>query len=193
LLALNGSQLFRLLLEVYKVALRLDDKKAVVAEVAAVAARAHSAVAAEYRGLTVSELTGLRKIARESGVYLRVIKNTLARRAVEGTEFACMQEGLVGPLILAFSMEDPGSAARVVQDFSKQHDKLVVKLVAVGGTLYGASEIDRLAKLPTKEQALAMLMGVMKAPIEKFVRTLSEPHAKLVRTVAAVRDQKQAA
>lgn len=174
-------------------ALRLDDKKAVVAEVAAVAAQAHSAVAAEYRGLTVSELTGLRKIARESGVYLRVIKNTLARRAVEGTEFACMQEGLVGPLILAFSMEDPGSAARVVQDFSKRHDKLVVKLVAVGGTLYGASEIDRLAKLPTKEQALAMLMGVMKAPIEKFVRTLSEPHAKLVRTVAAVRDQKQAA
>jgi large subunit ribosomal protein L10 len=176
-----------------KVALRLDDKKAVVAEVAAVAAQAHSAVAAEYRGLTVSELTDLRKVARESGVYLRVIKNTLARRAVEGTEFACMQEGLVGPLILAFSIEDPGSAARVVQDFSKQHDKFVVKLVAVGGKLYGASEIDRLAKLPTKEQALAMLMGVIKAPIEKFVRTLAEPHAKLVRTVAAVRDQKQAA
>jgi large subunit ribosomal protein L10 len=175
------------------VALRLDDKKAVVAEVAAVAARAHSAVAAEYRGLTVSELTDLRKVARESGVYLRVIKNTLARRAIEGTEFACMKDGLVGPLILAFSMEDPGSAARVVQDFSKQHEKLVVKLVAVGGTLYGASEIDRLAKLPTKEQALAMLMGVMKAPIEKFVRTLAEPHAKLVRTVAAIRDQKQAA
>lgn len=113
-------------------ALRLDDKKAVVAEVAAVAARAHSAVAAEYRGLTVSELTDLRKVARESGVYLRVIKNTLARRAIEGTEFACMKDGLVGPLILAFSMEDPGSAARVVQDFSKQHEKLVVKLVAVG-------------------------------------------------------------
>ncbi|MVF24129.1 50S ribosomal protein L10 [Methylocaldum sp. BRCS4] len=173
--------------------LRLDDKKAVVAEVAAIAAQAHSAVAAEYRGLTVSELTNLRKVARESGVYLRVIKNTLARRAVEGTEFACMQEGLVGPLILAFSIEDPGSAARVVYDFSKQHEKLAVKLVAVGGKLYGASEIERLSKLPNKEQALAMLMGVMKAPIEKFVRTLAEPHAKLVRTVAAVRDQKQAA
>jgi len=175
------------------VALRLDDKKAVVAEVAAVAAKAHSAVAAEYRGLTVSELTNLRKVARESGVYLRVIKNTLARRAVEGTEFACMQDGLVGPLILAFSIEDPGSAARVVYDFSKQHEKLAVKLVAVGGKLYGASEIERLSKLPNKEQALAILMGVMKAPIEKFVRTLAEPHAKLVRTVAAVRDQKQAA
>ncbi|BBA35237.1 50S ribosomal protein L10 [Methylocaldum marinum] len=174
-------------------ALRLDDKKAVVAEVAAVAAQAHSAVAAEYRGLSVSELTDLRKVARESGVYLRVIKNTLARRAVEGTDFACMQEGLVGPLILAFSIEDPGSAARVVQGFSKQHNKLVVKLVAVSGKLYGASEIDRLSKLPNKEQALAMLMGVMKAPIEKFVRTMAEPHAKLVRTVAAVRDKKQAA
>lgn len=174
-------------------ALRLDDKKAVVAEVAAVAAQAHSAVAAEYRGLSVSELTDLRKVARESGVYLRVIKNTLARRAVEGTDFACMQEGLVGPLILAFSIEDPGSAARVVQGFSKQHNKLVVKLVAVSGKLYGASEIDRLSKLPNKEQALAMLMGVMKTPIEKFVRTMAEPHAKLVRTVAAVRDKKQAA
>lgn len=174
-------------------ALRLDDKVAVVAEVAAVASKAHSAVAAEYRGLTVAQLTNLRKTARESGVYLRVVKNTLARRAVEGTEFACMQDGLVGPLILAFSLEDPGSAARVFSDFAKQNDKLIVRLVAVGGKQYGPSELERLSKLPTKDQALAMLMGVMKAPIEKFVRTLAEPHAKLVRTVAAVRDQKQAA
>jgi large subunit ribosomal protein L10 len=175
------------------VALRLDDKKAVVAEVAAVAAKAHSAVAAEYRGLTVAQLTELRKTARASGVYLRVIKNTLARKAVEGTEFACMQEGLVGPLILAFSLEDPGSAARVVSDFAKQNDKLVVKLVAVGGKQYGPSELERLSKLPNREQALAILMGVMKAPVEKFVRTLAEPHAKLARTIAAIRDQKQAA
>jgi large subunit ribosomal protein L10 len=175
------------------VALRLDDKIAVVAEVAAIAAKAHSAVAAEYRGLTVTQLTSLRKTARESGVYLRVVKNTLARKAVEGTEFVCMQEGLVGPLILAFSLEDPGAAARVVSDFAKQNDKLVVKLVAVGGKQYGPSELERLSKLPTKDQALAMLMGVMKAPIEKFVRTLAEPHAKLTRTVAAIRDQKQAA
>jgi large subunit ribosomal protein L10 len=175
------------------VALRLDDKIAVVAEVSAVAAKAYSAVAAEYRGLTVGELTDLRKEARAAGVYMRVVKNTLARKAVEGTEFACMQDGLVGPLILAFSLEDPGSAARIISDFSKKSDKLVTKLVAIGGKQFGPSELDRLAKMPTKEQALSMLMGTMKAPIEKFVRTLAEPHAKLTRTVAAVRDQKQAA
>lgn len=174
-------------------ALRLDDKKAVVAEVSAVAAKAHSAVAAEYRGLTVEQLTDLRKSARSSGVYLRVVKNTLARRAVEGTEFECMQDGLVGPLILAFSLEDPGAAGRVVADFVKQNDKLVVKLVAIGGKQYGPSELERLSKLPTKDQAIAILMGTMKAPVEKFVRTLAEPHAKMVRTVAAIRDQKQAA
>jgi large subunit ribosomal protein L10 len=175
------------------VALRIDDKRAVVSEVAAVVGKAHSAVAAEYRGLTVAELTGLRKSARDSGVYLRVVKNTLARKAVEGTDFACMQDGLVGPLILAFSLDDPVSAARLFSEFAKTHDKLAVKLIAIGGKLYGASELDRLSKLPNREQALSMLMGVMKAPIEKFARTLQEPHAKLVRTVAAVRDQKQAA
>lgn len=174
-------------------ALRLDDKKVVVAEVAAVAAKAHSAVAAEYRGLTVAHLTDLRKTARESGVYLKVVKNTLARRAVEGTAFACMQDGLVGPLVLAFSLEDPGSAARVIYDFAKQNNKLVVKLVAVGGKQYGPSELERLSRLPNKEQALAMLMSVLKAPIEKFVRTMAEPHTKLARTIAAIRDQKEAA
>ena len=174
-------------------ALRLDDKIAVVAEVSAIAAKARSAVAAEYCGLTVSQLTDLRKTARESGVYMRVVKNTLARKAVEGTEFECMQNGLVGPLILAFSLEDPSAAARVISDFTKLSDKLVVKLVAIGGKEYGPAELERLSKLPTKEQAIAILMGTMKAPIEKFVRTLAEPHAKLVRTIAAVRDQKQAA
>jgi len=174
-------------------ALRLNDKIEVVSEVSAIAAKAHSAVAAEYRGLTVGQLTALRKKARESGVYMRVVKNTLARRAIQGTEFECMSEGLTGPLILAFSLEDPGSAARVVSDFVKQSDKLVVKLVAIGGKQYGPSELERLSKLPAKDQAIAILMGTMKAPIEKFVRTLAEPHAKLVRTVAAIRDQKEAA
>ena len=176
-------------------ALKLDDKKAVVTEVAAIAAQAHSAIAAEYRGLTVYQLTNLRKQAREAGVYIRIIKNTLARRAVEGTDFACMQNGLVGPLILAFSMEDPGAAARVISAFAKEkeNDKLAVKLVAVGGKLYGASALERLSKLPTRDQAIGILMGTMKAPIEKFVRTLAEPHAKLARTVAAIRDLKQAA
>ncbi len=174
-------------------ALRLDDKKAVVEEVAAIAAKAHSAVAAEYRGLTVTELTQLRKVARESGVYLRVVKNTLARRAVAGTEFECMQDGLVGPLILAFSMEDPGCAARVISDFSKDNDKLITKVVSIGGQVYDASELKKLASLPNREQALGMLMSVMKAPVEKFVRTLAEPNAKMVRTIAAIKDQKEAA
>ena len=174
-------------------ALRLDDKKVVVSEVAEIAAKAHSAVAAEYRGLTVTELTELRKTARESGVYLRVVKNTLARRAIDGTEFECMQDGLTGPLMLAFSMEDPGGAARVIKGFAEDHKYLQTKLVAIGGQLYEASELDRLASLPNRDQALSMLMSVIKAPVEKLARTLAEPHAKLVRTVAAVRDQKQAA
>jgi large subunit ribosomal protein L10 len=174
-------------------ALRLEDKKALVAEVNAVAATAHSAVIAEYRGMTVSQMTDLRAKARKSGVYLRVVKNTLARRAVQGTDFECIQSALKGPLVLAFSLEDPGAAARLVKDFAKANDKLVTVSVSVGGQLLPAADLERLATLPTREQALAILMGVMKAPIEKFVRTLAEPHAKLVRTVAAVRDAKQAA
>lgn len=173
-------------------ALNIEQKKAVVADIADIAARAHSAVAAEYRGLSVEQMTDLRRKARDGGVFLRVAKNTLVRRAVEGTDFECMQDGLTGPLIFAFSEEDPGAAARLVKDFAKDHDKLIPKLVAIGGELLDGSDLERLANLPTKEQALAMLMGVMKAPIEKFVRTLAEPHAKLVRTVAAVRDAKQA-
>jgi large subunit ribosomal protein L10 len=161
--------------------------------VAEVAGKALAAVAAEYRGLTVEEMTELRVKARENGVFVKVAKNTLVRRAVEGTDYECMQEALTGPLLLAFSMDDPGAAARLVKDYSKDHDKLIAKLVAVGGQMYDASELERLSKLPTYDQAIAILMGVMKAPIEKFVRTLAEPHAKLVRTVAAVRDAKQAA
>ena len=174
-------------------ALNLEQKKAVVAEVADVANKALAAVAAEYRGLTVEEMTELRAKAREGGVYLKVAKNTLVRRAIEGTEYECMQEELTGPLLFAFSMEDPGAAARLVKDYSKDHDLLITKLVSVGGQLYDASELERLSSLPTYDQAIAILMGVMKAPIEKFVRTLAEPHGKLVRTVAAVRDAKEAA
>ena len=163
-------------------ALNLDSKKAVVEEVAVYAAKAHSAIAAEYRGLTVTELTELRKTARETGVYLRVVKNTLAKRAVAGTEFECMQSGLVGPLLIAFSMEDPGAAARLISNFAKTHDKLITKIVAIGGQSFGGTELARLASLPTRDQGIGMLMSVMKAPTEKFVRTL-----------AAIRDQKEAA
>jgi len=160
------------------VALNLDGKKAVVEEVAQYAAKAHSAVVAEYRGLTVTELTELRKTARETGVYLRVVKNTLLKRAVAGTEFECMQDGLVGPLLIAFSMEDPGSAGRLIYDFAKTHDKLITKIVAIGGQAFDGSELARLASMPTRNQAISLLMSVMKAPVAKFVRTL-----------AAVKDQ----
>jgi len=175
------------------VTLRLEDKQALVAEVNAVAATAHSAIAAEYRGMTVEQLTKLRMQARKSGVFMKVVKNTLARRAVAGTSFECMKDTLKGPLILAFSKEDPGAAARVMKDFAKDNEKLVVTAVAFGGKLLPKSDLDRLSKMPTRDQAISLLMAVMKAPITKFVRTLNEPHAKLVRTVAAVRDQKQAA
>ena len=174
-------------------ALQLEQKQAIVAEVAQVAADAHSAIAAEYRGITVSDLTELRAKARATGVYLKVVKNTLAKRALEGTSYECMSDGMVGPLMLAFSQEDPGSAARLVKDFAKQNDLLVVKMISIGGELLDASELTKLSSLPTKDQAISLLMAVMKAPVEKFVRTLNEPHGKLVRTIAAVKDQKQAA
>lgn len=173
--------------------LNLAQKETVVAEVAEVAASAHSAVAAEYRGLKVSQLTALRAKARSQGVYLRVVKNTLARRALQGTRFECLQPSLVGPLILAFSREDPGAAARVFKEFVKDNDKLVVKVLAIGGKALPPTDLDRLANLPTKEQAISMLMACLKAPLDKFARTLNEIPGKLVRTVDAIRLQKEAA
>ncbi|TCO82271.1 LSU ribosomal protein L10P [Plasticicumulans lactativorans] len=172
--------------------LNLAEKQAVVAEVAEVAATAHSVIAAEYRGITVARLTALRVKARENGVYLRVVKNSLARRAVEGTGLACISPALVGPLILAFSQEDPGSAARVIKEFlkDKDNDKLVVKALAFGGQLLGPKDLDALASMPTRDQAISLLMAVMKAPVEKFARTLNEVPGKLVRTVEAIRIQK---
>ena len=170
--------------------LNLEDKKSIVAEVSAIAAEAHSVVAAEYHGLSVDEMTELRVNARNSGVYLRVVKNTLARRAFEGTEFECMNDALVGPLVLAFSQEDPGSAARLVKGFAKEHEQLVTKMVSIGGELLAAEDLDRLAKLPTKDQAISMLMALMMAPTEKLARTLKEVPAKLVRTVEAIKEAK---
>lgn len=174
-------------------ALSFSEKETIVAEVAEIAGSAYSAVVAEYTGLESNEMNELRAKARDGGVYLRVVKNTLARRAVEGTDYECLKDALVGPLVMAFSQEDPGAAARVLKDFAKGNDKLVVKALSVSGQLLDASEIDRLAKLPTKDQAISMLMSVMQAPITKFARTLNEVPGKLVRTVAAVRDSKQAA
>ncbi len=173
-------------------ALNLESKKAIVAEVSTIAASALSAVAAEYRGITVDEMTDLRAKARNEGVYLKVAKNTLVKRAVEGTEFECMQDSLVGPLIMAFSQEDPGAAARLIKSFSKDNDKLIAKVISIGGEVLPIEQLDALSKLPTRDQAIAMLMSVMLAPTEKLVRTINEVPAKFVRTVAAVRDQKQA-
>ena len=173
--------------------LTLEVKKAIVNEVAEVAASAPSAIAAEYTGISVAELTKLRRAAREAGVYLRVVRNTLARRALENTKFDCMREGLVGPLLLAFSTQEPGAAAKVIRNFAKEHDKLVIKLVALDGKLLKPSDLEALANLPSYDQAISMLMSVMIAPIAALARTLAAPHAKLVRTIAAVRDQKQAA
>lgn len=174
-------------------ALKLEDKKALVAEVNAVAAKAQSVVAAEYRGITVTQMTDLRSKARKSGVYLRVVKNTLARKAVTGTPFECIGKSLKGPLVLAFSKDDPGAAARLVKDFAKANDKLVATLVSLGESVLAAKDIDKVASLPTLETARATLLGALQAPHGMLVRTIAEPHAKLVRAIAAVKDKREAA
>lgn len=171
--------------------LNLEDKKALVAEVNSVAAKALSVVGAENRGLTAGQMTSLRAKARAQGVYMRVVKNTLARKAVAGTSFECISPALKGPLVLAFSKDDPGAAARVLKAFTKDHDKLVTMLVSLGGQLLAAKDLEKVASLPTREQAIAQLMGLMKAPISKFVRTLAEPLPKLARTLAAIADAKR--
>lgn len=174
-------------------ALNFAQKEAIVAEVAEVAKNAYSAIGAEYRGLTVEQLTKLRVEARQAGVYVRVVKNTLARRALEDTDFACMRDGLTGPLILAFSQDDPGAAARVAEAFAKEHDKFQVRVIALGGKLLDPSELGNLAKMPTYDQAISMLMATMKAPVQKLAATINEVPGKLVRTIAAIRDAKEAA
>ena len=174
-------------------ALSFNEKEAIVAEVAEIANSAHSVVVAEYAGLESNDMNILRDNARKGGAVIRVVKNTLARRAIEGTDYECLQDSLVGPLVMAFSQEDPGSAARVIKEFSKDNDNLVVKALSISGQLLAASELERLASLPTKDQAISMLMSVMQAPVTKLARTLNEVPGKLVRTVAAIRDDKQAA
>lgn len=174
-------------------ALRLADKKTLVTEVNQVAAIAHSAVAAEYSGLSVSQMTEFRAKARGAGVYVRVVKNTLAKLAVKGTEFECLGDALQGPIILAFSKEDPGAAARVVKDFAKSNERLVTKAVAVGGTLYGPHELEKLANLPTLDQARAILLGVFKAPAGKLVRTFAEGPSMFARVLNARGQAEQSA
>lgn len=174
-------------------ALGLEDKKAIVAEVSEAAQSALSAVIADYRGLTVDQMTQLRKQAREGNVYLKVVRNTLAKRAVQGTDFECLQDSLVGPTVLAFSQEDPGAAARLIKDFAKENEALEVKALSISGQLLGAEQIDVLAKMPTLDQARAMLMSVMIAPVTKLARTLNEFPSSITRVMAAVADEKKKA
>ena len=164
--------------------LNRNEKEAVIAEVAAQAGKSQTLALAEYRGLTVAQLDQLRKTARAQGVYLHVLKNTLARRAVAGTQFEVAAESMSGPLIYGFS-EDAVAAAKVIADFAKGNDKLVTKAVAIGGVLYGPADLDRLASLPTLDQARAILLGVLQAPATKLVRTLAEPPALVARVLAA--------
>lgn len=172
-------------------ALALEGKKQIVAEVNETASSALSLVIADARGVNVTDMTALRKLARENNVQLRVVRNTLAKRAFVETEFDCVNEALVGPSIFGFSMEDPGAAARIFKDFAKENEKFEVKALSVGGKLLEANQIDALAKLPTRDQALGMLASVMIAPVTKLVRTFNEVPTKVTRAVAAVRDQKQ--
>ena len=162
-------------------------------DVAAVAKRALSLIAAEYAGLTVAQLTGLRKSAREKGVTMRVVRNTLARRALKGSSFECLEKELVGPLLLAFSEEDPGAAARLIKEFIRENEKLKVKALAIDNQLLPPDGLNKLASLPTRLEAIAQLMSVIQAPITQLVRTMAAPQVKLVRTLAAIRDQKESA
>lgn len=173
--------------------LNLTDKQAIVSEVANTASKAISLVAADYHGLTVTEMTALRNHARSAGVSVRVVRNTLARKALTDTAFECVVDELTGPLILAFSQEEPSAAARVIKDFAKDHEKLETRFLSIGGELLDASKLSAVAKLPTKDEAIAQLLSVMKAPVTKLAATIREPHAKMVRLFLAVKESKEAA
>ena len=172
-------------------ALNLEDKKAIVADVNETASNAVSLVIADARGVNVVDMTELRKQARENNVDLRIVKNSLAKRAFEGTEFECIEGALAGPSLFGFSMEDPGAAARLFKDFAKTNEKFEVKALSISGQLLAKEQLDVLASLPTLEQALGQLVSVMIAPVTKLVRTFNEVPTKVTRVVAAVRDQKQ--
>lgn len=172
--------------------LNRQEKAVVIEEVSAEVAKAQSVIIAEYRGLDVASITVLRKTARESGVYLRVLKNTLVRRAVAGTPFEDISKQLTGPLIYGISA-DPVSAAKVLSGFAKENDKLVIKGGALPNSLLNQEGVKALATMPSREELLSKLMGTMQAPITQFVRTLNEVPTKFVRGLAAVRDQKEAA
>lgn len=172
-------------------ALNLDDKKAIVAEVSEVAKSAISLVVADYRGLAVPKLTDLRKKARESNVYVRVIRNTLASRAIKGTDCECLDDQLTGPLIFGFAKDEPGAAAKLFRDFSKTNEALKVKALAVAGTAYPATDLDAVASLPTKHEALSQLAAMLMAPVTQLARTVKEPAQMLTRALDDLSKKKQ--
>lgn len=172
--------------------LSLTQKQAVVAEVTESISKAQAMVLAEYRGLTVSELTGMRAQAREAGVFVKVVKNTLARRAIQGSPFECLSEHFTGPVIMAAS-EDPVAAAKLLAKFAKDLEELKITVGGMNGTVMDEAQIQALAKLPGREELLATLVGTMQAPIAKFVQTLNEVPSRFVRTLAAIEEKKQAA
>jgi large subunit ribosomal protein L10 len=171
--------------------LNLEDKKVLVGEVAEVAKDALSVVAAEYRGLTVAQMTELRSKARAQGVYMRVVKNTLARKALAGTAFEPVGPKLKGPLVLAFSKDDPGAAARVVKAFSKDNEKLVATLVSIGGDVLSAKDLEKVASLPTRDQARAQLLGLLTSPAQQLAAVIAAPAQDLVRVFAAFADKRK--
>jgi len=173
------------------VALNLEGKKTIVKEVSEIAASTMSLVVADYSKLDVPGMTELRKKAREKGVHLRVIRNTLAVRAFKGTELECMEKALVGPLIYGFAKNEPGSAARLFKDFAKNHEFFKVRALSVAGQFYEASHLDAVAQLPTRLEALSMLAATLMAPITKLARTLNEPHGSLVRALEDYRKKKE--
>jgi large subunit ribosomal protein L10 len=171
-------------------ALNLSGKKAIVQAVSEVAQSSAACVVAEYRGLTSENMTLFRKKAREHAVHVQVVRNKLAQRALIKTDFACLESVLIGPVLLAFSKADPGSAARLIRDFSKEYELMTVKALALGGKMLDRSQLEAVANLPTKEQALSRLLAVMQAPIVKLARTFQAVPLKLTRTLVAVKEQK---
>ena len=173
--------------------LRLEDKQTIVSEVDEAAGSALSAILADYRGLTVAEMTELRTKARISGIYLRVVRNTLAKRAIDGTPYECLRDALTGPTLVAFSYSEPGAAARLLRDYGKDREALNVKAISIGGDLFDSGQLDRIASLPNRDEAITMVLGLLLAPITKLARTVNEVPGRVVRTLAAVGEQKKAA
>jgi len=171
--------------------LRIEQKKAVVEELNSVASTSVSAAIAEYRGLNVAEITELRTKARESGVYLKVVKNSLSKQALTGTDFECLTQALQGPIMIALSADDLASPARLFKDFGKDYEHLKTVGLAIDGDAYPSSDLDRIARLPTRDEAYSIIAGLMKAPIEKALRTLNEVPIKLARLILAIKENQE--